>query len=312
MSRISSAAIDHQLTAFAVAHTNNILEADELSQRLCPLVPVAVANGQFKKFDDKNSFALYGTSRALGGDPTRIKFEATDGSYNCKPQALEVTVDQEEERQVGDSALAQQLLDEGKIKALLNLRALSSVKKRVDAVLAGVAAEAAPYGQWSNPDIDPIEQIDEIVDQLATVCGSTAFIKVTMSLSAWRTIRNHPKTKARCNGVQVGTINMQQFMDILAVPVDSKAFAISYDEKALGITASKKRLLPSDVLIHYSVPNPTQYDPSAFKCFVAGASNVTSVRSYQSPNGLYRGHFVDWSEDIEQTSTQAIKRINIS
>jgi hypothetical protein len=133
-----------------------------------------------------------------------------------------------------------------------------------------------------------------------------------MDLTSWRTLRNHPKVKARVVGVQVGSINLDQLQQMLAIPVDVKAYAISYNQAKLGQAQDKKRILAANVLVTYSLPNPTQYDPSAFKNFTAGQGGITAVRSWQAPNGLYEGHFVDWSEDIKQTSTVAAKRIAIT
>jgi hypothetical protein len=79
-----------------------------------------------------------------------------------------------------------------------------------------------------------------------------------------------------------------------------------------GEKTGKKRLLAGNILVHYSAPDPTLYDPSAFKCFVSGQSNVQGVRSYMAPNGLYGGHIIDWSEDIEQTSQIAMARLQLS
>jgi hypothetical protein len=312
MGRQATAALNYQLTAFAQGHMNDVRQTMELAERLAPTVQVPGSNGQYKKFDDENSFNTYNTARAMGGDPMRIEFEADDEFYNCKPQALEVTVDSEERRQVGeDNSIGQQLLDQGKIKALLNVNSLGHVKKVVDAVLAALNPEDG-VGEWSSPDVDPINELDETIDALATACGDVSGIKVTMSLTAWRTIRNHPLVVKRCQGVQVGGITLDQLNGLLAIPVDTKVYAITYNANKLGQAKNKARLLTSTVLMSYSVPSPTQYDPSAFKNFTAGPGGIAAVRSWQSPNGLYEGHFVDWSEDIVQTSAIAAKRIDIS
>jgi len=66
-------------------------------------------------------------------------------------------------------------------------------------------------------------------------------------------------------------------------------------------------------LIHYSVPHATIYDPSAFKAFTVGSAGfLGNVRTYIAPNQLWRGHLVDWSRDIKQTSTLSMRRINVN
>ena len=294
----------------------NDLAAEEslvLARRLAPIVSVPGSTGQYKEFNDEQAFIIYNTARAMGGDPERIEFKASDATYSCKPQALEVTVDEEERNQVGtDNTLGQQLLDQGKINALLNATNRSHAKKIVDYVVANTTA-VADRGNWNNPAIDPIDQMDEQLDALSLAVGSTTNIKVDMDVSAWRAVRSHPKVKERCKSVQVSTITRQQFVDSLLFPVDFNVCSIPYSNTKPGATLSKARLLAATCLIHFSAPNPTQYDPSAFKLFTVGMGGpVKSVRSWSAPNGLYEGHFLDWSEDIKQTSSIAIKRLTIT
>ena len=316
MSRQSTAQLNHQLTNFAVGHANDTRQTRELAERLAPIVVVPGSHGQYKEFNDLNSFTIYNTARAMGGSANRIEFSAEDQYYNCKPQALEVPVDTEERNQVGeDNALGQQLLDEGRIAALINAQNLSHVHKVVTAVIAATpAVEGDQIGEWSNPDIDPIDQLDEQVDQLALDVGNASGIQLTMDLTSWRTIRNHPKVKERCTGVQVGGITREQLVTMLATPVDFKHFAISYNAAALGQEQSKARLMAGQVFLHYSLPTPrlTEFDPSAFKTFAVANNMMNSVRSYDSQDGFWNAHVVDWTEDIKLTSSLSIRRIATS
>lgn len=314
MSAQASATLNYQLTAFAQGHMNDLSEARALAERLAPSTPVPGASGQFKTFNDKNSFLPEATARALGGDPTVLAFQASDGTYACQPQALEVRVDKEELNLAGTNSgeVGAQLLREGKIMALLNKAALSHTTQVVTAVLAAVSA-VSERGNWSNASVDPIDQLDEQLLALSKDCGSTQNIKLTLDVGAWSTLRSHPKTKARCSGVQVGGISVQQLAGMLLFPVDVMVASLVKDTTGLGVTASKARVLASEVLLHYSQPNASLYDPSAFKTFTVGmGSPFAGVRSYQSANGLWEGHLIDWSRDIKQTSTQAMKRLTIS
>jgi hypothetical protein len=327
-----SATLNYQLTDFATGHMNDLKSAYDYVERICPTVKVPGSHGQFKKFDDVNSFQIYNTSRALGADPTRIVFAAEDEYYNCAPQALEVTVDEEERRQAGENnAVAQQLLDEGKIKAVLNAAILSAAYKRTQFVINNTVAVTG-RGNFSNPNIDPIDQIEEQLDLITLACGSVGQLMITMDTRAWRAIRSNPLAKRRIIGVQMGMPTVDQFKDCLYLAVDVDVANFSYvaapgtgpagggseagvPEPGAGEIGGKSRLLQGvggNVLIHYSVPNPTIYDPSAFKAFLTGTSEVQAVRSYMAPNGLFGGHIVDWSEDVEQTSTEAMVRLQLS
>src|SRR5450756_3173545 len=89
---LGSATLNYQLTAYAQGLWNDISDVIKLAERLAPTTPVPGAAGQFKMFDDKNSFLPEKTARALGADPVLISCNANDDSYSCKPQALEVRV----------------------------------------------------------------------------------------------------------------------------------------------------------------------------------------------------------------------------
>ena len=313
-SAAGTAALNTQLTSYAQGLWNDASAVVAVAERLAPTVSAASANGQFKKFDDKNSFKPESTSRTLGGDPTLVAFSATDDVYNCKPQALEVRVDKEEENQAGSQqgSLQSELLDQGKIKALINKSALSHAADVTNFVVANTVA-TANRGTFSDKEIDPIDQIDELIDGIALDVGSTQNLKLTFDLSTWRIIRAHPKVKERIKGVQTSAISISQLVDMLCIPVDVMIANIVYDAAQLAQAANKKRLLQGILFAHYSVPNPTPYDPSAFKCFTVGQSSyIAGVRTYQAPNGLWRGHLLDWSRDIKKTSALSIRRFDIT
>jgi len=314
---LGSATLNYQLTAYAQGLWNDIGDVIKLAERLAPTTPVPGAAGQFKKFDDKNSFMPEKTARALGGDPVLIAFNASDDSYSCKPQALEVRVDKEEDQAAGSEGgdLQSNLLDQGKIRALINKVALSHVLDVSNAVL-GNSTPVAGIGTWSDPNVDPIDQINSQLLGIAQDCGSTQNVKITMDLGVWNTIRTHPKVKARAlfgAGQNVATISIDQLNSALIYPCDIMPANVIYDTTRLNQVPSKTRLLTGVCLVHYSVPNATIYDASAFKSFTVGSAGfLGNVRTYVAPNQLWRGHLVDWSRDIKQTSTLSLRRINVN
>src|SRR6185436_4026845 len=176
MGRAATAAINYELTNFAAGKFNEMQaqKAQMLSMRLAPITPVPGATGQYKLFDDINAFQVYNTARALGADPTRMEFKASDPTYACQPNALEITIDEHERDQAGDSPLANQLLTEGKIAAVTSAASRSDANAVVTAVLAAVSATAG-RGDWSNAAIDPIDQLDDALDTLSKNTGTTDF-----------------------------------------------------------------------------------------------------------------------------------------
>jgi len=313
MARQTSATINYILTAYAQGLSNDLLLANRVVEALCPTVNVTGASGGYKVFSDRNSFAVYGTQRGLGGVAKRILFDATDGTFNCEPQALEVTVDQHERSlaDAGGNPLAQQLLDQGKIKALVNGTALSHLDKIVAFVIANTTAVAG-RGNWSNNDIDPIDQLDEQLETLSIDVGSVSNINLVMSTGAWRALRDHPKVKARSTGVQIGGISADQLQGMLLFPVKVVIGAVSKVSNKEGQTVAKTSVVGANAFLTYSVPGATVYDPSAFKCFTTGSGNINAVRTYMDPSDRFDVHAVDWSEDIKKTSALAVKRLAIT
>ena len=61
---LGSATLNYQLTAYAQGLWNDLVDVTKLAERLAPTTPVPGAAGQFKKFDDKNSFMPEATARA--------------------------------------------------------------------------------------------------------------------------------------------------------------------------------------------------------------------------------------------------------
>ena len=312
MSRSSTATVNQVLTAYAQGHANDLMDAQVVANTLCPRVSVVGASGQYKIFDDNNSFQVYATQRGLGGSARRIEFSATDGSYSCNPHALEVTVDDHERERAGNSPLAASLLDQGKIKSVINASALSYAKRIVDYVVANTTA-VSDRGNWSNDGIDPVDQVDEQLEALATSVGSSSGISIVMGLDSWRAFRKHPKVKARCTGVQVQGVSIEQARGLFMLPIQLVVGVLSYDTAKIGqATKVKDQVLAGHVILNYGLPSPTQYDPSAFKCFTTGTGNIESVRTYRDENARSDVHAIDWSEDIRQTSTLAVKRLAIT
>lgn len=309
----TSATINQTLTNYAFGLAADRMNAMAVARALCPLVQVGTAAGQFKSFDTRNAFTIYQTERGIGGTAKRINFLATDGNYNATPQALEAAVDDHERKLAGDSPLAQQLLDQGKVQALLNGTMLAHAKKVIDFAAANTTAVAG-IGEWSNKDIDPIDQLDAQLDALATNVNSTDGINLVLGTTAWRTLRNHAKVKARAAGIKTA-VTVQDVLQMLMFPVNIVIGVVSSTSTKIGQTeasVTKTQLLGDNVYLTYSVPNPTIYDPSAFKCFTTGIGAIEAVRTYRDDAARSDIHAVDWSEDIQLTGSAAVKRIAIS
>lgn len=306
MGRNSTATRNIPLTSYAQGIMQDRLAAYRLANLLCPIVQVGAAVGTFKVFDDRNDFLPVDTARPLGGPRTRITHDATDDTYACVPHGIEIPVDDfEVDLSGGNSdAVASQLLEQGKMRTMIGKKATAYVKRVTDFVFANLTPVAGK-GEFSNPDIDPIDQIDEQLAALSILASTTENFVVALGINTWNVIRRNEKVKKRCNGVQIEAISLEQLNKSLIFPVKLEVSAVSYASTKRGQSATSPGIAKTEAMSNYvvianSFPNPTVDDPSPFKCFSTSSVLVDSVSTYREEKSASDVHFMDWSENIKK------------
>ncbi|MFO7534719.1 MAG: hypothetical protein R6X19_03390 [Kiritimatiellia bacterium] len=308
MSLRSTARREVILRAYAMGLTQDMASA--LADFLAPIVPVGVATGKYKEYSDKQAFAVYNTARALGGGATRIKFEATDKSFDCTPQALEIPIDDHERDLVGvDDSAAQSDLEQAKIRTLVINAGLSREARVFE--LAATIANRAGFGGWTDPASDPIAELNSIIELIATRCGMMPNA-LAFGLGAYRALVSHPKVKADC-GITGSTCDPKMVVAKLLNPaIDLRIGVLSRDTVKFGKDKSAVNVVGANVYCFIRQANPTPYDPSAMKTFVTRASGVDDVMSYRDETANSDVYKVGWSEDVKITGTACIERLEIS
>ncbi len=303
----SQASANPILTNYAIGLAQDLQSA--LAEFLAPTVVVPSTIGHFKKFDDKNAFQVYNTARAVGGTATRIEFEASDPTYNAKPQALEVTIDDAERDAAGDAdPLA---LEQSKVKTLVSSAVLSHESKVTAAVVNAVTAEAG-LGVYSNATVDPIAEIDGVIEAITTATGMMPN-RMAIGIGAWRIIRNHAKVISRQQGASlIGTTTSQFALMLLNPGIDIRVGILSQDLTKFGNVKNAVNIMGAQLLIFIGSQSPTQYDPSFAKSFTGKRGGVTAVRQYRAESARSDVLATDWSEDIQITGTACGKRIVLS
>jgi hypothetical protein len=296
MSRRNNANFNGRLTNYAAGLAQEPAK-DGLADFIAPRVGTGVSAGQFKRYSGKNALQVYETARALGGPATRIKFESDDPYYNCKPHALEAPIDDAERDAAGDVQGAQQALEEAKTSTLVSNAKLSR-EVRVQTVIDAIVPVAA-VGVWSNPDNDPIKEID---DQIAAITTRTGMMpnRIAIGLAAWIVIRHHPKVIARQPGAAVVGVNLAQFAAMLANPnIEVRVGVLSKDTKKFGVAKNAVNIFGAKVLVFIGSTSPTVYDPSFMKTFATQRTSVDQVYTYREQSARSDILAVDWSEDIQ-------------
>jgi len=283
-----------------------------LARFIAPDAVVPATIGQYKEYDEKNAFQVYNTARAVGGGATRIEFSSSDPTFNCRPNALEIAIDDSERDAAGiDDTANQDRLEESKTETLISSAVISHEKAVVDATI-GTMTAVAGAGVWSNAAVDPIAEIDAQIEAITTATGMMPN-RIAFGLSAWRVLRNHSKVTARQPGAAIIGVTFAQIAQMLLNPnIEVRVGVLASDSAKFGVAANKTQIVGAKVLIFYGAENPTQYDPSFAKTFTGRRGSVTAVRTYRAESNRSDILAVDWSEQIKVTSAISGKLLAIS
>jgi hypothetical protein len=303
----SASTVNQTLTNYAHGVSQDMASA--LAEFIAPTVPVSGTNGQFKKFSDKNAFQVYDTSRAVGGSRKRIKFDADDPYYNAKPQGLEIPIDDHEEKASGTGDPLK--LRQAKTKTLVSTGVNSHEAKVFSALESSVSAVAGK-GVWSTETVDPVSQLDEQIEAIATATGRMPN-RIVFGLGAWRVFRDHPLVKARQPGAELISVNEKKAASMMLNPeMEIRVGLLSKDTSKFGAGKNAVNIVGAKVYIFYAETNPTEYDPSFMKTFMPDGDAVESVREYRDEQAVSDILALDWAEDIQVVAEDLCRRIDIS
>lgn len=296
MGKRNNANYNGRLTSYAAGQSSVAIEND-LSDWIFPRVPTGVSNGQFKRYSGKNAMQVYETLRAIGGNATRIKFESDDPFFNCKPNALEVPIDDSERDAAGDIDGAQSALEESKVKTLVSNAKISRAV-RIQGIIDGLTPISGK-GVWSADESDPILELNQEIERITTVTGGHVPNRLAIGLSVWMRLCSHPAVLARLGDTTVKSVTQAQFTAMLAFPVQVKVGTISRDKKKFGVGKDAEQVFGAKVLLFLGNDNPTVYDPSFGKTFSTKKGGVDQVWSYRENGARSDIYAVDWSEDTQ-------------
>lgn len=305
----SPAAINTTLTHYAQGLVKDI-SSNTLSSFIAPWVVTGVAQGMYKKYDDKQQFQVVETQRAMGDSRREIGFETTDPTFLCLPQGLQIGLDDYELEQAGLNPASAFPIKQAKINQLINVALRSREKKVWDAVKAAVAATAS-VGVWSNAANDPIAEIDSQIQAIANETGLMPN-RIAFSLDAWATIRKHAKVTARKSGVNSNGLTFGEFASMLLNPsIEIRVGIIPYDTAARGKTKVNANIIGSEVFVFYGQDSADTMDPSFAKTFSPTGNGVSAVKEFRRDDIITK-LAVDWTETVIITSPICGARITLS
>ncbi len=294
-----------QLTRYAHGIAPELASA--LAEIMAPQCAAPAASGQYIKFDDDDAFRIIDTRRAVGGDMALIDLPSTSPRFDCEPHALGIPTDRFEMERVGEAGL--ELLRQSKVRTLISRNAISREKRVFDAYEAGTTAESGA-GLWTDADVDPIDELDAIVSDVATQTGNSK-IHIVIGLPALRQARKHPKVIARFPGAQAVNVNAAALASLLIMPVTLHVGMLPMVTEKVGKAGTKTNIVGSRVYAFITQEQPSPYDPSAAKTFTTTIGQVDGVGFVEKPP-FSEINYVAFSEDIKMTGSACVKRIDVA
>lgn len=280
----------------------------EIADFIAPTVNTSVHSGKYTEYGKDNRFKIPETLRALGGNATQLAFQRTDKEFNCAPHALDVPLDDIEIEESEGENLLMEAADEA-----ASLGGMAHEKTVIDLAVANAGAATAGYGAWSNPENDPVAEINNtIIDiLLAAGGGSMMEIGIVIDPRSVLTFFSNKKVKGYFPGKTEIAPTLANMQALFIGRTAAKVSFLASDTAAAGIAANMAFVLSARCLVFARNGNPTRRDPSFMKTF--------RVRNRWMRPGSYRkqddrGEVVkmDWSMDIKVTNSEAGKVITIS
>ncbi len=278
---------------------------------LAPTVEVATSTGRFKRYSEKNRFAIPNTIRAIGGRATELQFSAEDATFNCVPHALDYPVDNLE--QLEASGLENMLMEGA--EAVAEVAGLSHERTVVDLAMSALGGGT---GLLWNGSADPIDDLDGHVLNIikAARYGSLMGVGILFGATAWKVFKNHAKVQSKfvVGNSKKANLAIPTIADagqlFLGQP-DVRASFMVYDDAPEGKAADIKFVLDSSILVFARHERPTRRDPSFMKTFRLRGEWM-KPGSYVRDDGRVEVAKFDWSCDPRVVNSAAAVRLNIT
>lgn len=310
--RPNNVTVRKDLTDYAFGLMQDIQKALRLAGLLAPVVPTGGMSGLYNKFDDTASFKAFAAAaarRAIGGHAQEIGFLSDTANYNAEPFGLRIKMDQVEKDRAGGSVI---LVEQSKVRTLTIQSALSWLANIISTIKASVTATAGK-GDWGNPNVDPIAEIDSLIKAVWLSSGVLPN-HVTIDFGAWCVMKNNKNILARMPGADVAAVTPQRIQGMLVNPNATVEIVETATLTGGGLgnsSATKTGVLGGSVLVFFNNDLATVYDPSFCKTFSPSATLFTEVYSYRE-----EPHFDwfenDWSGQVVVVASGLCKRIDVT
>ncbi|MFC5049241.1 hypothetical protein ACFPK9_01225 [Rubritalea spongiae] len=278
----------------------------EIAEFIAPTVETATHTGKFSKYDDSNRFKIPETLRELGGEATQLQFRKTDEKFDAKPHALDCPLDNIEIDEADGEDLLKENADESAA-----LAGMSHELRVIETALANAPVDATK-GTWSDPAVNPVKELNQLISQVYLAAGGHPSIEVGIVIDPTSLIAffSNPNTKGYFPGAESIAPNLDNMRQLLIGKTAAKTSWLAVDTAARGKSESMAFAMVNKVLIFARSTKPTRRDPSFMKTFrPRGRWMVPGV--YEKVDGRGKVTKMDWSEDVQVSNLAAAKQIAI-
>lgn len=263
--------VDRYLTNFSVMFVQD--SVNFIAQRAASIIPVVKQTDLFVQYDRGYFWRDEAKPRPLGGRPQQVGYKIESDSYACVEYALEHVVD-DRQRSNADEPIR---LDENATTLLTQKNMIKQDRVwcqrffttgiwTTDVTGVHSTPSANQIVQFSQPDSEPIEVIDQYKDVIAE---RTGYMPNTLVLGAdvKRALRSHPDISDRIKYTQVGIADDGILASLFEVENVITARSV-YTTSNEGATNAFDFIADQDAMwLGYIEPNPTVDSPTAIAMF---------------------------------------------
>jgi hypothetical protein len=263
--------VDRYLTNFSVMFVQDSINF--IAQRAASIIPVVKQTDLFVQYDRGYFWRDEAKPRPLGGRPQQVGYKIESDSYACVEYALEHVVD-DRQRANADEPIR---LDENATTLLTQKNMIKQDRTwcqrffvtgvwTTDVTGVHSTPGANQITQFSQPDSEPIEVIDQYKDVIAE---RTGYMPNTLVLGAdvKRALRSHPDISDRIKYTQVGIADDGILASLFEVENVITARSV-YTTSNEGATNAFDFIADQDAMwLGYIEPNPTVDSPTAIAMF---------------------------------------------
>lgn len=307
-SRLSQLATSPLLQNFAVTASQKAIRP--VGQFIAPLCEVPDLTFRYKIYTESNRFRVPRTKRQPGSPATVLGFSATDASLTLEPNALDFPIPNAE--QLSDEGLQYSLMEAQSVLADASALALESEILNT-AKAAALASPLSIASDFTNPAVDPVNALDNLILAVMKASKNGAPIKVLFGATKFQQFRDNPNVRGRFivsnrgDDADVGVISptLSDAGNLLITNPPVQCSMMVSDTSAPGAAAAISFLLDTQVIVFASSDTPNRMDPSFMKTF-ARMGGFFRSGSYTTVDQRDQVLKMDWTTLPVVTNTLAV------